>query len=215
MKVSVTLVSLFGIFCVSCLNGFVLDTQQSLRFPKSNSQNEILGLYKRGDHFLSLYYLPPNHDKTEVSEWMSERIERANWIEVREDATLCAIHVLARFLIYDISLPSKEIPGFEIVDVVAVLDTFSSAGVLAMLWTLNGVFVTGLFAPNDDEYKNAYSSRLVATTLLSVPLWITVEWVNHWPISGGIGGIGEIDGFLFLLLGCVGVFGTMVLGRSL
>lgn len=62
-----------------------------------------------------------------------------------------------------------------------MLDTFSSAGMLAMLWRLAGIG-TGMFdtskSTNDDDDDSVDASLLLkwfGTTALSVPLWILVE----------------------------------------
>jgi hypothetical protein len=138
-------------------------------------------------------------------DFLSQRIAKADWLEVRLDATLCVTFALARFLIFDMTLPRKVVPGFEIVDVVAVLDTLSSAGALAILWILAGL-LTGLFQDTSNY------SRLIATSVISGPLWILLERAFQWPISAGS------DGFVLLqIMGIctIGVFGTMFIGRSI
>jgi hypothetical protein len=148
-------------------------------------------------------WLSPQDDDGD-DDWIAKRLAEADWLEVRLDATLCAIHVLAQFLMVDLTLPRKEIPGYEIVDVVAVLDTFSSAGTLAILWILSGL-ATRLFQDTSN------TGRLVATAFLAAPLWILVERAFYRPISAGVE---DASLWQAMVLGSLGVFGTMLIGRT-
>ena len=138
-------------------------------------------------------------------------------MEIRLDATLVAIHVLGRFLIYDLALPKKDIPKFEIPDVIAILNTFSSAGFLAILWTIVGLFVTGIFfeeiANEDGLGGNEVLDfvRLASTALLVTPVWIVAEIAFHWPPTG-VGG-NDVDIINAIILGFLGLLVTMSVGR--
>lgn len=168
--------------------------QQSTLTPPNNSRiSRICN---------TLCLLSPQDDN---NDWIGQRLATADWLEVRLDSTLCAIHVLARFLIFDLTLPRKEIPGYEIVDVVAVLDTFSSAGTLAILWTLAGL-VTGLFQDTSN------SARLAMTTVLAAPIWIIAEQAFSTPLT--VGAAGDMSLLQAMVLGSAGVFGTMLIGRT-
>jgi len=144
-------------------------------------------------------------------------LQNTDLLEVRLDATLCAIFGMARFLLYDLTLPRKEIPVMEIVDVVAVLDAFSSAAVLALLWSIAGVAI-GLFETTnskhdiDDSYDLTLLIQLMGTTAFSVPLWIFIEKLCHWPVSAGLDGASLLYA---MLLSSLGVLGTMLIGRTL
>ena len=89
---------------------------------------------------------------------ISSILEQVDPLEIRLDATLLAIYVLCRFLFYDVTTGVKQSPGWELQDVIMLLQTFSSAIVLAGLWTLVGVFGTGLFQYDtrdvDNELRN-------------------------------------------------------------
>ncbi|CAJ1941213.1 unnamed protein product [Cylindrotheca closterium] len=139
-------------------------------------------------------------------------LRNTDLLEVRLDATLCAIFGMARFLLYDLTLPRKKIPGMEIVDVVAVLNTFSSAAVLAILWSIAGVAI-GLFDTRTNSKDDpTLLIQLIGTTAFSVPLWVFVEKVCHWPISAGL----ESASLVYaMLLSSLGVLGTMLIARTL
>jgi hypothetical protein len=148
-------------------------------------------------------WLSPQDDNGD-DDWIAKRLAEADWLEVRLDATLCAILVLARFLIVDLTLPRKEIPGYEMVDVVGVLDTFSSAGTLAILWILSGL-ITRLFQDTSN------TGRLAATTVLAAPLWILAERAFDRYIFAGVE---DASLWQAMILGSLGVFGTMLIGRA-
>ncbi|KAI2506768.1 hypothetical protein MHU86_7663 [Fragilaria crotonensis] len=109
-----------------------------------------------------------NHD----NDFWKSRLESADPVEIRLDATLAACHSLARYLAYDMSLPPKAIPGFEVADIVMLVNTFTSALVLAMIWTLVGLG-TRLFEAATQEMQSW--SRLALTTLVAGPLWLILE----------------------------------------
>jgi hypothetical protein len=137
----------------------------------------------------------------EESNFWKDRIEAADPLEVRLDATLAMCHTLARFLSYDMTLTPKETPQLEVADLVMLVDTFTSALVLALFWTVAGL-VTKLF-------EDAQSwSRLTLTALLAAPIWLGVEIALGWPAAGAGGPLYE-----HILVGSVGIWGTMCLGR--
>jgi len=137
------------------------------------------------------------------SGFWNDRWEAADKMEIRLDATLVSIHTLARFLAYDVSLPIKEQPGFEIEDIVMLLDTFTSAAVLALLWTVGGL-VIGLF--EEIETNRQKVGMILATAVLAAPPWLLLEIVLGWPASDG-------SGLERVVLGTLGLFATMVLAR--
>ena len=135
--------------------------------------------------------------------WKS-RLESADPVEIRLDATLAACHSLARYLAYDMSLPPKAIPGFEVSDIIMLVNTFTSALVLAMIWTLAGLG-TRLFEAATQEMQ--IWSRLALTTLVAGPLWLILELLFQWPaVSDG-------NAPLRIIVGSLGLFATMGLGR--
>jgi len=150
-------------------------------------------------------------------------IDEINTLEIRLDATLLTIYVLGRFLVYDITTGIKSTPGWELHDVILILQTFSSAIVLSALWTLTGVFLTRIFK-FDDEF---IWKEIITTTIITVPLWIAIEIFFCWPtagvlwsqITGGLDGmlLGNQESlfFLFTLISAstLGVGCTMTFGR--
>lgn len=153
-------------------------------------------------------------DSSKEENTLGALLKNTDLLEVRLDATLCAIFVMGRFLLYDMTLPPKQVPGLETTDVVAVLDTFSSAGALAILWSISGIGV-GLFDTSSDASNNndlGLLTRLFGTTALSVPLWILIEKLCHWPISAGLDGSSLPEA---MLLSSLGVLGTMLIGRTM
>jgi hypothetical protein len=143
-----------------------------------------------------------NDDNNSFFLLLQERYAAADVLEIRLDATLVACHVLARFLVYDLTLHKvKEVPGIEVTDAIQLLDTFTSATVLAVLWIFVGLMVTRLF-----EDASSWK-RLVGTTALAAPVWLVLELVLHWPAAPSSSGIEHV------LVGSLGVLGTMSLGR--
>lgn len=155
-------------------------------------------------------------------------LEQVDPLEIRLDATLLAIYVLCRFLFYDVTTGVKQTPGWELHDVIMILQTFSSAIVLSGLWTLVGVFGTGLFQYDANNVDNVWKRPLL-NAIISAPLWVLIEIVFGWPTAGvfwlestggsrGLGGIflGDQEWSLLLTLmgaGFLGVGFMMVLGR--
>jgi len=127
------------------------------------------------------------------------RWEAADKQEIRLDATLTACHTLARFLAYDITLPPKALPGMELTDIVMLVDTFTSALVLAIIWTVAGL-LTRLFEDSQNW------SRLLQTTAMAAPLWLLLELTLGWPAAAR-------DGPARFLVGSLGLLATMGLGR--
>jgi len=159
-------------------------------------------------------------------------LEQVDPLEIRLDATLLSIYVLCRFLFYDVTTGVKQTPGWELHDVIMILQTFSSAIVLSGLWTLVGVFGTGLFQyDTNNNVDNNVWKRLLLNAMISAPLWVFLEIVFGWPTAGvfwlestrgsrGLGGIflGNQEWSLLLTLmgaGFLGVGFIMVLGRYL
>ena len=121
-------------------------------------------------------------------------------------------HVLARFLCYDLTLPTKDVPGLNIADVIALLHTFSSAALLCLLWTAAGLIVR-LFENVQDFEK------IAKTVILAAPIWILLEQVLGWSftvdtVSMQTGYVTSLDVMLeHVSLGVVGLLATMTLSR--
>mmetsp|Transcript_1131 Transcript_1131/g.1787 ORF Transcript_1131/g.1787 Transcript_1131/m.1787 type:complete len:370 (-) Transcript_1131:145-1254(-) len=132
-------------------------------------------------------------------------------LEVRLDTTLTSCFVLSRFLWYDLSLPPKTVPQFEIQDIIMLVNVCSSVIVLGMCWTCAGI-VSGIFLlstseqnttpqninnnnNNNNDNDHLLSPLLVFlmdavpwkklgfTTLLAGPLWLLIEIGFQWPPS--------------------------------
>lgn len=137
------------------------------------------------------------------NDFWKNRLESADPLEVRLDATLAACHSLARYLAYDMSLPPKSIPGLEVIDIIMLINTFTSALVLSMIWTVVGL-VTRLFEATLDTQN---WSRLVLTAVVSGPIWLILETALEWPaVSAG-------DAPERIIVGSLGLLATMGLGR--
>lgn len=129
-----------------------------------------------------------------------DRWEAADKLEVRLDATVVSCHTLARFLSYDMTLPPKEVPGFEIADIVMILDTITSAVILSIFWTLAGLW-SQMFEKEADDW-----GRMVQTASLAAPPWLILELLFGWPAAEG-----SLVERIFL--GTLGLLATMSLSR--
>ena len=126
-------------------------------------------------------------------------LEQIDPLEIRLDATLLAIYVLCRFLFYDITTGAKQTPRWELHDAIMVLQTFSSAIVLSGLWTMMGVFGTGIFQYGNNDNSNGdnnvvwkksttYKCNHLCSTLGikgNNSLWMTNSW-GIWIESTGV-----------------------------
>ena len=175
-------------------------------FPTTRASAPYVPLSKNGNPRSTAIARMSNQgedDSNRVLAFFQDRFETADSLEIRLDATLAMCHVLARFLAFDMTLPKKDIPGFELVDIIMVLDTFTSAIVLAILWTMVGL-ITRVF-----EQTQA-TNRVLLTTALVAPIWLGLEISLGWPPEG----VGEhAAAMTTIALGSLGLFGTMSLGR--
>ena len=139
-------------------------------------------------------------------ESLASRWNAADPWEIRSDATVVSCHTLARFLAYDMTTPIKPVPGYEVEDVIALLDTFTSCVVLASLWTAAGL-VTRLFENSNNGGDEAEWGRLVQTTALAAPPWLLLEYALGWPAFDSNSGAERF------ILGFLGLLATMSLAR--
>ena len=161
-----------------------------------------------------------NNDETTPIVWfddegfLASRWDAADPWEIRSDATVVSCHTLARFLAYDVTTnPIKAVPGLDVEDAIALLDTFTSCAVLSCLWTAAGL-VTRLFEREttkddgkDDDDDESEWGRLVQTTALAAPPWLLLEYTLGWPAFESNSGAERI------ILGFVGLLATMSLAR--
>jgi hypothetical protein len=143
------------------------------------------------------------------SRFWTNRWESADLLEIRLDTTVLACHVLARFLVHDMMLPPKTVPGWEIHDIVLLLHTLSSLGILAILWTMVGLGI-GLWQKSESHSGGTNINwtwmQLFGTTALVGPCWLIIERVLGWSVESTFG-------WQSVTLGSMGLFTTMALSR--
>jgi len=142
--------------------------------------------------------------------FLTDRIQNADPLEIRLDATLASVYVLCRFLIFDLTTGAKDHPGWEFKDVLWLLQTFSSAILLATLWTGAGL-LTRIF-----EGGNSYEVRvwnIIATVVVAAPIWLLMEIQFGWPPAGLLFAEGTDDLVTLVSTGSVGLCSVMLLGK--
>ena len=158
-----------------------------------------------------------NDDGDENEDWMlSQKIENANPLEIRLDATLASCYGLCRFLIFDITTGAKDVPGWQMSDIIMLGGAFSSCIVLSLLWGLIGT-LTGIF---ESLYSDDYDLLNIASTAAIVgPLWLLVEILFGWPPGGVMPAQNFADDSSNILYtigtGTVGLMSVMCLGKTL
>jgi hypothetical protein len=146
-----------------------------------------------------------------------ERIENADWMEIRLDATLSSCYVLCRFLIYDITSGAKDIPGWEFQDVVLLLGTFSSAIVLAVYWTAAGLVLAETSFQQDRKKRSSAFDidptlvETLAKVVVAAPSWLVTERILHFGPPVVLLGT---DLTTELITGTLGLGSVMLLGRA-
>lgn len=186
-------------------SGFVLDRSRSVPLHERRTngfpapppiqvplQNCVIALHMTDGN---------NENHEDSSNFLMNRWKAADTLEIRLDATVAMCHTLARFLSYDMTLTPKETPSWEVADIVMLINTFTSALVLALFWTVAGL-ITNLFEASD---KTDWS-KVTLTALLAAPSWLFLELMLGWPAAEGAADER-------ILLGTLGVWGTMCLGR--
>lgn len=140
--------------------------------------------------------------------FLASRLEYVDPLEIRLDATLAAIYVLCRFLIFDITTGAKDRPGWELHDVIMLLQTFSSAIALAVLWTGAGVLTRNF----EDGSSELNVRKVVWTAALSAPIWVLLEIHIGWPPAGILYASGE-DLVTLVTTSSIGLCSIMLLGK--
>lgn len=119
-------------------------------------------------------------------DWISSRLQRADFEEIQRDILILTCFVLGRYFIYDISTGAKVVAGFDTQDAIWLTGTLSSATLLGIYWTIAGLFLTRLF-----ETTRGISSLSLIANLVNIamccPLWIATEHFLHFGPSD-IGG---------------------------
>lgn len=198
-------------------------TKTRVAVERGNDDEEVADGGKKASPFPMKSLLIPSVSLSSatVVAWLTERLARADWWEVRSDATLVACYVLARFLMYDVATGVKSMPGWELDDWIRILSTMSSAVVLAGWWTVTGLVVTQSFEVNSDGYDDdrEYSSgksinRLILTlvhVMIASPLWLMSEQILHFGPPGMDRQYYSADVYLVTGLGLASV---MVLAKA-
>lgn len=151
--------------------------------------------------------LSNNDNNNENTDWITERIERADLLGIRRDAILAACFVLCRFFVYDISTGAKTVPGWELQDVVLLTGTASSAIVLVTYWTIAGL-LSRSFENDSSEFRPL---EILVNVALSCPIWLATEHLLEFgPPNIGGSSLDEA-----VLNGFVGLSLAMLLGRAL
>ena len=141
---------------------------------------------KRTDRSLLLFANKNDDDddnnKENNNNWISARLERADFSEIRRDVILCTCFVLGRYFIYDVTTGAKLVPGFvfDTQDAIWLTGTLSSAALLGIYWTAAGL-LTRLFETRGSVQANAVNIAM------AVPIWISTEHFLHFgpPNIGG------------------------------
>lgn len=180
------------------------------------------GVYGQSCSFSSLHQSRRSDDESEVdtksqsrpeqsTSFLTDRIQNADPLEIRLDATLASIYALCRFLIFDVTTGAKDHPGWEFKDVLWLLQTSSSAILLAALWTGAGL-ITRIF--EDGSYE-VNILKVLGTVVLAGPFWLLLEIQLGWPPAGLLYAEGADDVITLVLTGSVGLCSVMLLGKYL
>lgn len=155
---------------------------------------------KRTDRSLLLFANKNNDDDDNNKEynnnWISARLERADFSEIRRDVILCTCFVLGRYFIYDVTTGAKVVPGFDAQDAIWLTGTLSSAALLGIYWTAAGL-LTRLFETRGSALANAVNIAMAG------PIWISTEHFLHFGppnIGGSTLDASVANGFLGLSL---------------
>ena len=154
---------------------------------------------------------PQSSRAQQRTSFLSDRIQNADPLEIRLDATLASIYVFCRFLIFDITTGAKDHPGWELKDVIWLLQTTSSAIVLATLWTGAGL-LTGMF---EDTRYEVNVQKVIGTAAIAAPIWLALEVQFGWPPSGILYAEGSDDLLTLILTGSLGLCTVMLLNKYL
>ena len=143
---------------------------------------------------------------------LSRRFDKADKIEMRNDATLVACYVLCRFLVYDITSGAKIEPGWEVQDWIWLTGTFSSATVLVLYYVTAGL-LSRTYETNTSfaAFGPSPVLRAVINVALCCPVWLATE---HF-LGFGPSNIGGDTLAVSVATGFVGFGSFMALAKSL
>jgi len=126
---------------------------------------------------------PPIIDSSSITNLFPD----ANFLRVREDATLASCYGLCRFLIYDITTGSKDVPGWQLSDFIMLGGAFSSCIVLSTLWAVVGLILGVYTNRGDGDGDDSYGGFAIPLTAIIVgPLWLLIEIGLGWPPGGAL-----------------------------
>jgi len=133
---------------------------------------------------------------------LARRLDKADKMEMRNDATLVACYVLCRFLVYDISSGAKIAPGWEIQDWIWLTGTFSSATVLVVYYVIAGL-LSRTYESNTTfaVFGPSPVVRALVNVVLCCPVWLATEHLLHFgpaDIGGDTLPVAVVTGFVGL-----------------
>ncbi len=144
---------------------------------------------------------------------LARRLEKADTMEMRNDATLVACYVLCRFLIYDITSGAKVQPGWEIQDWIWLTGTFSSATVLVVYYVVAGL-LSRTYESNTTfaVFGPSPIARALLNVVLCCPVWLVTEHM----LGFGPADIGGGDSLgVTVISGLVGLASFMAVAKTL
>ena len=143
---------------------------------------------------------------TEEEFFLVERLQKADFLEIRRDAVLVTCFVLSRFLVYDVLTSTKVTPGWVVQDIVWVSGTVSSAVVLVVYWTL-----AGLLSRTFESTRPYGPVQVLVNVALCCPIWLATEHLFGF----GPANIGGETLSQAIASGFLGLASFMTLSRAL
>ena len=187
--------------------------ESTLSFMQVNKWDKLLLPTHRSS---SCIYSKKDGSDDSNDEMIPDVIQNANLLEIRLDATLASCYGLCRFLIYDITTGAKDVPGWQLSDLIMLGGAFSSCIILSLIWSVVGIY-TGVF---EARYSDDYDLLNIASTAAIVgPLWLIVEIGCGWPPSGvmlanDFAADSSITVYT-IATGTIGLMSVMCLGKTL
>ena len=144
---------------------------------------------------------------------LARRLEKADTIEMRNDATLVACYVLCRFLVWDITSGAKIEPGWEVQDWIWLTGTFSSATVLVVYYVVAGL-LSRTYESNTtfSFFGPSPVGRALLNVFLCCPVWLVTEHMLRFG-PPDIGGNTSLT--VSVISGLVGLGSFMAVAKTL
>lgn len=206
---------------LSCQNGWP-DIGVHAFVPIHTSRTDSYHLLRKTySQQLSARKLSNNNDNNENDtfknlldlDMLARRLEKADTMEMRNDATLVACYVLCRFLVYDITSGAKVQPGWEIQDWIWLTGTFSSATVLVVYYVVAGL-LSRTYESNTTfaVFGPSPIARALLNVVLCCPVWLVTEHM----LGFGPADIGGGDSLgVTVISGLVGLASFMAVAKTL